>query len=225
MSSFAFVVFPGAILATRPVSSVGRSFRCSTQGRPQTAVRAQLVGPPKPRPQPGSSGRGDGAGDGTGSASKADESSRSGQGESDEPSLRAPQDATPFRSESEVRRNQPAAREPRKRRRRGGDAEAVLEWDKMDTVPLVAGEDSVDGWVDLKASAQTARRRVESEQRLKESQENMEDALKDRLRQEVVRPYQQNWILWISLAVAMLAVAFKISGGFDAIPVIQVPDL
>jgi hypothetical protein len=95
----------------------------------------------------------------------------------------------------------------------------------MDTVPLVAGEDGVDGWVDLKASAQTARRRVESEQRLKESQEKMEDTLKDRLRQEVVQPYQQNWILWISLAVAMLAVAFKISGGFDAIPVIQVPDL
>jgi hypothetical protein len=194
-------------------------------------VRAQLLGPPKPRPPNSDSSSSSSSDDGS------DDTSVSATGgtwafpdfgdwDSDEESLRAPKDATPFRSESEVRRNQPAARQPRKRRRRGGDlVEPLLEWDKMDTVPLVAREDSVDGWIDLKAGAEKAKRRLESEQRLKESREKVDDSMKERLKQEVVQPYQQNWILWISIAIAMLAIAFKITGGFDAIPVIRVPDL
>jgi hypothetical protein len=141
--------------------------------------------------------------------------------------LRAPNDATPFRNESEVRRNTPAKREPRRRRRgaRGADAGPVLEWDKMDSVPLVSGGGDQDGWVDLKVESEKKRRANVSRERLERSRGKVDDNMKQRLKKEVVQPYEDNWILWIIAFIAFLAVAFKLSGGFDTIPVIRVPDI
>lgn len=137
--------------------------------------------------------------------------------------LRAPRDATPLRSESEIRRNRPAAKEPRRRRRRRGEGnQPVLEWDKMDSAPLVPG---MDGWIDLGESAENQRKKDEKKQRLERSRNKVDDAMKSKLKSEVAQPYEQNWILWISVAVAVLAIAFKVTGGFDAIPIIPVPDL
>lgn len=146
--------------------------------------------------------------------------------------LHEPVDATPFRSESQRRRTQPARTVPR-RRRRGlaadkkaarKDGTPILEWEKMDSVPLVTGSKQ-DGWVDLKTTTIDAQKRVEEEERLIQSRASVNENVKEKLKQEVVQPYKQNWILWISMAIALLAIAFNLSGGFDTIPIIPVPDL
>lgn len=141
------------------------------------------------------------------------------------PSLRAPNDATPLRSESEVRRNAPVKRVPRRRRRgaRAGE-EAAIEWDKAESVPLVGGGEG-EGWVDLKSGEREEQRKMEGAERLERSRGKVDEKVIEKLKQEIVQPYSQNWIGVVVVVVAVLVVAFKVTGGFDAIPVIPVPDL
>ena len=95
----------------------------------------------------------------------------------------------------------------------------------MDSVPIVrsdntAPESGEDYWVDLETTT-TSSTRPKPQPPKRGVNENM----KQRLKQETFAPYQQNWGAWVLLVVGIFALMFKISGGFDTIPVIPVPDL
>ena len=100
-------------------------------------------------------------------------------------------------------------------------AEPELDWDAMESVPLVGtgpdAESGEDYWVDLRQGIPAA-----APPRPKKP---INSRLKRKLKEEVVSPYTQNWILWVSAIIAILAIAFYAVGGFDTIPIIQVPDL
>lgn len=182
-------------------------------------VTCQAV-PPTPPRRPNRVGAG-----GEGEAEGGDNSSKDTSGLDSR--LRAPNDATPLRSESEVRRNAPAKRVPRRRRRgeRSDSSGLEIEWDKAESVPLVTGQGARDGWVDLKAGARKAAKAQQGAERLERSRGKVDDAMKEKLKKEIVQPYTQNWIGVVVVAVALLAIAFWLSGGFETIPVIPVPDL
>lgn len=151
----------------------------------------------------------------------------SGGGDEDAGQPVPPRDPTALRSESEVRRNRPAKRVPRRRRRGAGAAEeeVAIEWDKAESVPLVGGDGGAEGWVDLSEGKARERRRVEEAERIARSRAKVDDRVIEKLKDEIVRPYNQNWLGIVVVAVALLAVAFKLSGGFETIPIIPVPDL
>lgn len=133
-----------------------------------------------------------------------------------------PRDPGNLRSESSRRRNAP--QKPLRRRRRRRAEQDELDWARMESVPLVGARDEPetgeDYWVDL-SSGQPA----DAGESPRRARKGVGKEMEMKLRREVVSPYTQNWILWVVVGVAVLAVAFKLSGGFDEIPIIPVPDL
>lgn len=133
---------------------------------------------------------------------------------------RPPNDPSSLRTESERRRNSPPKPLRRRRRRRGDDD---LDWDAMESVPIVRPdappESGEDYWVDadelLEPSAAPKPAPAKP----------LDEAVKQRLRQEVVSPYENNWILWVVAVVAVLVLLVKVFGGLDTLPIISVPDL
>lgn len=194
---------------------------CTTPRR--AAPRAQATPPRRPAPPPASPPPEE-----PGMAAGAD-AARGGGGFGGEDAAQPvpPRDPTALRTESEVRRNRPAKRVPRRRRRGAGAAEEepAIEWDKAESVPLVGGDGGADGWVDLSEGKARERRRVEEAERIARSRDKVDDRVIEKLKDEIVRPYNQNWLGIVVVAVAVLAVAFKVSGGFETIPIIPVPDL
>ncbi len=90
----------------------------------------------------------------------------------------------------------------------------------MDSVPIVRSDSSPpetgeDYWVDLESAAP----------KRKAPKRGVNESMKERLKQETFAPYKQNWGAWVLLVVGLFALAFRLSGGFDTIPVIPVPDL
>lgn len=59
----------------------------------------------------------------------------------------------------------------------------------------------------------------------KASKKKINAQLKERLKNEVVSPWRDNWILRVSVVVVMLILAVAVFGGEENIPIIAVPDL
>ena len=109
----------------------------------------------------------------------------------------------------------------RRRRRRTTEAES-LDWDRMPSVPLVrpdvSPESGEDYWVDLEKS-------IESTGEVKKKAPRIDQNLKSKLKEEVVSPYTQNWILRVFVVVLVLVILVGIFGGEDTVPIISIPDL
>lgn len=90
----------------------------------------------------------------------------------------------------------------------------------MDSVPLVGSrtqpESGEDYWVELTETSVPP---------TKKPARGVGQRMEQRLRAETVAPYEQNWALWALIVVGVIALVFKLAGGFDTIPVIRVPDL
>lgn len=91
-------------------------------------------------------------------------------------------------------------------------------------MPLVGGGEA-EGWVDLRRGMGVAERKASEAERREARMGKVDDAVVEKLKNEIVQPYQQNWIGIVVVAIAILAVAFKFTGGFESIPIIPVPDL
>lgn len=100
-----------------------------------------------------------------------------------------------------------------------------LDWDKLPGVPIVrrsgSPESGEDYWMSMDASAEANAQEGETTRKKKP----IDDRLRERLKQEVVSPYTQNWILWAGVIVAVLVGLVAIFGGEEMIPIIAVPDL
>lgn len=135
---------------------------------------------------------------------------------------RPPNDPTDLRTESQRRRNSPP-KPLRRRRRRDTDP---IDWDSMTSVPLVRPEarpeSGEDYWWELDKSVKLGDPDLGNKPRKKRE---IDPNLKTKLRDEVVSPYTQNWILRVALLVLVLVVAVWVFGGEDTVPIIKVPDL
>lgn len=135
-----------------------------------------------------------------------------------------PRDPTDLRSESEKRRNQPP--KPMRRRVRKREVDDPIDWDSLPSVPLVRSdappESGEDYWMDINEAAT-----VDEVKNAKPSAEKspIDENLRNRLKEEVVSPYTQNWILRIAIVVFILAVLVSTFGGSDTTPIISLPDL
>mmetsp|Transcript_13792 Transcript_13792/g.28314 ORF Transcript_13792/g.28314 Transcript_13792/m.28314 type:complete len:234 (+) Transcript_13792:334-1035(+) len=149
-------------------------------------------------------------------------------GEGDEEGLvlrRPDMDPTSLRTESQNRRMSPVKDVRRKRKPRKRNAETAaskLDWDTMEKRQLVRGggdaESGEDFWLDL----------AEATEQLEEKQRRVppkpiDPELKMRLKNEVVEPYKNNWILVAIALVAGLAVLYQLFP--TDIPIIPIPDL
>ncbi|CAN8067865.1 unnamed protein product [Agarophyton chilense] len=110
-----------------------------------------------------------------------------------------------------------------RRRRRRRDDDDPVDWDRLESIPLVRREAPPESGEDYWMDATSAQSEATTDERRDASQ--IDQQLKDKLREEVVRPYAQNWILWISLGVMALVLAVWAVGGVDTLPIISVPDL
>ncbi|KAI0566792.1 hypothetical protein FGB62_6g153 [Gracilaria domingensis] len=135
-------------------------------------------------------------------------------------SARPPNDPTNLRTESQRRRNSPP--KPMRRRRRRQEDDDPVDWDKLESIPLVRRDASPESGEDYWVEASVTLSDATGERRKPPA---IEGRLKQKLRDEVVRPYAQNWILWISLGVLALVLAVWAVGGVDTLPIISVPDL
>lgn len=61
--------------------------------------------------------------------------------------------------------------------------------------------------------------------RKKKKRKQIDVNLKNKLREEVVSPYTQNWILRVSVVIFVLVVLVRLFGGLDTVPIISIPDL
>lgn len=115
-----------------------------------------------------------------------------------------------------------------RRRRRRTEDESPLDWDNMQSVPLVrpdaTPESGDDYWIDFDPSVQLGDASG-TEKAKKRKKKKIDPNLQRKLKEEVVSPYTQNWILRVGIAVFVLAVMWKLFGGDDATPIIRVPDL
>lgn len=131
-----------------------------------------------------------------------------------------PNDPSELRTESQRRRNAPL--KPMRRRRRRARDEGGLDWEAMESVPLVgdlggaAKESGEDYWIDVPDAVDVS---------VKKPRKEIGEGLKEKLKEEVVSPYKNNWISWAFVIVGVLAVLWSVLGGADSIPVIRVPDL
>lgn len=66
---------------------------------------------------------------------------------------------------------------------------------------------------------------VNDEEELQQKKPNIDENLRNRLKQEVVSPYTENWILRAVIIVTVLVVLVAIFGGTDKTPIIELPDL
>lgn len=136
----------------------------------------------------------------------------------------APNDPSKLRTESQRRRNQPP--KPLRKRRRRREVDDPLDWDKLPSVPLVRAdaspESGEDYWVALDETAKVVE---EGSGKGKSEKEGIDEGLKQRLKEEVVSPYTQNWILRAVAVVLVLVVLVAIFGGEEKVPIIRVPDL
>ncbi|PXF43178.1 hypothetical protein BWQ96_07122 [Gracilariopsis chorda] len=135
---------------------------------------------------------------------------------------RPPNDPTSLRTESQRRRNSPP--KPLRRRQRRRNEPDPLEWDKLESVPLVRSdaspESGEDYWVDPTVTLSDA-----DPGKVRAKKKSIEPALKRKLKSEVVSPYSDNWILRAVVVVALLVLAVWKFGGLDTVPIITVPDL
>lgn len=137
-----------------------------------------------------------------------------------------PNDPSGLRSESELRRNQPP--KPMQRRARRRRVDDPLDWDQMPSVPLVrpdvSPESGEDYWMDVDDATILAKDTPPPADSNK-GDKVIDDRLRERLKQEIVSPYQQNWILRVAAVVFVLVVLVAIFGGEEQVPIIHVPDL
>lgn len=115
----------------------------------------------------------------------------------------------------------------KKRVRRRQTEEEDLDWDNLPSVPLVRSdaspESGEDYWMELD-NVNKSDKEKEGENK-PEERKKIDDEMKERLKQEVVSPYTQNWILRVVIVVAVLIVLVAIFGGAENTPIISVPDL
>lgn len=137
-----------------------------------------------------------------------------------------PRDPTDLRSESERRRNQPP--KPLRRRTRRRQVDDPLDWDKLPSVPLVrpeaTPESGEDYWMDI-TDAKTLGDTIDEDEESQQKKPSIDENLRNRLKQEVVSPYTENWILRAVIIVAVLVVLVAMFGGSDKTPIIELPDL
>lgn len=138
---------------------------------------------------------------------------------------RPPNDPTSLRTESQRRRNSPPKPLKRRRRRRQTEFDADA-WDKLDSVPLVRSdappESGEDYWLDSSVTLSDA---VSGDLAKKKKVKDIAPELKQKLKEEVVSPYTENWILRATILVLILVLAVWKFGGLDTLPIIPVPDL
>jgi len=135
----------------------------------------------------------------------------------DERRLQRPNDPTLLRTESERRRKGPTSEKLRRRRRSKVQDDDNLDWDKMETRPLVKPradpQTGEDYWIDftLKKDAPKKRRKP------------VDSKLRERLKRETASPYKNNWIGIIVVAVFILVILYNVLPNES--PVIPIPDL
>lgn len=116
----------------------------------------------------------------------------------------------------------------KKRVRRRQAEEEDLDWDNLPSVPLVrpdaSPESGEDYWMDLE-NANNEGEKKEGEVKPEVRKKKIDDEMKERLKQEVISPYTQNWILRVVIVIAVLIAAVAIFGGAENTPIISVPDL
>lgn len=117
----------------------------------------------------------------------------------------------------------------KKRVRRRQVEDEDLDWDNLPSIPLVRPEASPesgeDYWMDLDKAKQKSEDDKKDEEKKTSERKKIDDELKERLKQEVVSPYTQNWILRVTIVVAVLIALVAIFGGTENTPIISVPDL
>jgi len=102
--------------------------------------------------------------------------------------------------------------------------EVDFDWDKAESVPLfkkpVDPRSGEDYWLDPSAISSAADGAM---QKKKKNRRPVDRAMQAKLRQEVVNPYKQNWILYAIGAVLVLALLSQIFPQNQ--PIIRIPDL
>lgn len=53
----------------------------------------------------------------------------------------------------------------------------------------------------------------------------IDSKLREKLKEEVVSPWKDNWILRAAVVIAVLVLLVAVFGGLDTVPIIKVPDL
>lgn len=141
---------------------------------------------------------------------------------------RPPNDPSELRTESERRRNSPPKPLRRRRRRRGDDG-ANLDWEAMTSVPLVRPdvnpESGEDYWMEIDAVSLSDPDMGDGLAKKRRKGRPIDERLKTKLKDEVVSPWKDNWILQVAVVIAVLIVLVAVFGGLDTIPIISVPDL
>lgn len=104
----------------------------------------------------------------------------------------------------------------RRRRRQQPESEKV-DWDKMETRPLVKQTPDPrtgdDYWIDLTVKKETPKRRSKP----------IDNKLKERLKAETAAPYKNNWIGIIVVTVLVLVILYNVLP--NETPMISLPDL
>eukprot|EP00188_Purpureofilum_apyrenoidigerum_P000490 Plantae.Rhodophyta-Purpureofilum_apyrenoidigerum.ctg12124.p2 GENE.Plantae.Rhodophyta-Purpureofilum_apyrenoidigerum.ctg12124~~Plantae.Rhodophyta-Purpureofilum_apyrenoidigerum.ctg12124.p2 ORF type:complete len:207 (-),score=38.25 Plantae.Rhodophyta-Purpureofilum_apyrenoidigerum.ctg12124:889-1509(-) len=136
----------------------------------------------------------------------------------DERRLRRPNDPTELQTESERRRKGPTSKNLRRRRMSRGADNEELDWDNMETRPLVKPkadpQTGEDYWIDF-----TLKKEAPKKRRSKPVDSN----LRERLKRETASPYKNNWIGIIVVAVFILVVLYNVLP--NEAPIIPIPDL
>lgn len=138
---------------------------------------------------------------------------------------RPPNDPSSLRTESQRRRNSPP--KPLRRRRRRREEES-LDWDAMESIPLVrpdaSPESGEDYWVDVDM-VRLQEPGLGKGGKVKRKGKKIDEGLKDKLKEEVVSPWKDNWILRVGIVVVILVLLVWVFGGEESVPIIKVPDL
>mmetsp|Transcript_12133 Transcript_12133/g.26521 ORF Transcript_12133/g.26521 Transcript_12133/m.26521 type:complete len:257 (-) Transcript_12133:966-1736(-) len=138
--------------------------------------------------------------------------------------LQRPRDPSEIRTESENRRHEPVGAVRRRRRRRRLQSDE-LDWDNMETVPLVkkpadpkSGEDY---WI---AAPENEKVVVEARRKKKRSaRKPVDEKVKAKLMKETVQPYKSNWIGVVVIVVLGLVLLYNVLP--NQAPMISIPDL
>lgn len=119
----------------------------------------------------------------------------------------------------------------RRRRRRRSD-EAGLDWEAMPSVPLVRGrgsspESGEDYWMEMGTAVRLGDPDMGNGGLAKKKRKGkaIDSRLREKLKEEVVSPWKDNWILRVVVVVAVLCFLVAVFGGTDTVPIIRVPDL
>lgn len=93
--------------------------------------------------------------------------------------------------------------------------------------PDASPESGEDYWVDVDSVRlqEAGVREGEKFERKKKKKKKIDEGLKDKLKEEVVSPWKDNWILRVGIVVVVLVLLVWVFGGEESVPIIKVPDL